>query len=204
MAYPFQAKDLILFQGDSITDCSRARDYPQSLGNGYVDFVAVHLWAAYPRLQLNFRNEGIAGDTTADLLARWQTDTIDLQPNWLSLLVGMNDVLQGVEPAQFDKNYRELIKWTQADTKAQIVMMGSFAFPSSEESIKARPALDEIIQRTRAIAYDYGIPYIDLDGIFSSVVIGTPWDFWTTDGIHPLQSGHGVITNHWLETMARW
>ena len=91
MSTPFKANDLILFTGDSITDGGRNRNNAQSLGDGYVNRVAERLCLDHPELNLRFQNAGIGGDRTCDLLARWTTDCIDLQPDWVSILVGINN-----------------------------------------------------------------------------------------------------------------
>jgi acyl-CoA thioesterase-1 len=90
VSHPFNEGDLILFTGDSITDCGRDRNDPASLGSGYVHMLAGQLRNEYAEMNLRFRNTGIGGDRTCHLLARWDEDCIDLQPDWVSILIGVN------------------------------------------------------------------------------------------------------------------
>ena len=113
----FHDHDLILFQGDSITDCSRSRQDPAHLGAGYAMLAASWLTALVPGSGLRFLNRGISGNRAKDLRARWQTDCLDLKPNWVSILIGVNDTWR-----RFDQNdpttadaydVAQLREWTQ-------------------------------------------------------------------------------------------
>ena len=94
------AHQTILFTGDSITDCCRREAGVSSLGNGYVSFVAAELLERYSQLNLNIINTGINGNTTRDILARWQPDCIDRKPDILSILIGINDLWRNYEPSK--------------------------------------------------------------------------------------------------------
>ena len=84
----FQTGDLVLFQGDSVTDCGRSRVNPADLGQGYA-FIAASLFSArYPELGVSFLNRGVSGDRTSDMMLRWEQDCISLQPDWVSILIG--------------------------------------------------------------------------------------------------------------------
>ena len=91
MSVPFKANDLILFTGDSVTDCDRNRNDPVSLGFGYAGSIARQLGMNFKDLDLRIQNTGISGNRTCDLIDRWNTDCIDLQPDWVSILVGVNN-----------------------------------------------------------------------------------------------------------------
>ena len=86
--------DVVLFQGDSITDARRDRrteaqaNHPGGLGNGYPVLIAGGLLQAHAKLGLKVFNRGISGHKVPDLQKRWQKDTLDLKPAVLSILVG--------------------------------------------------------------------------------------------------------------------
>ena len=115
---------VILFQGDSITDCGRDRSAEQSsnhyaaLGSGYAGKIAGQLLSTYPAQGLNIFNRGIGGNRIVDLYARWKADAINLVPDCISILIGVNDLWHefgsknGVELDRFEQVYRMLMKWT--------------------------------------------------------------------------------------------
>ena len=89
-----KAADIVLFQGDSITDARRDRrteaqaNHPGALGNGYPFMIASGLLLDHSKLGLKVYNRGISGHKVPDLQKRWQKDTLDLKPAVLSILVG--------------------------------------------------------------------------------------------------------------------
>ena len=115
----FDQGQYVLFIGDSITDAGRRQAEYQPLGFGYVMIAASMIEARYPELELRFENRGIGGNTVLDLKARWQEDAIDLQPDWLSCLIGVNDATrvwrhgplhQKLAPDHYRANYRQLLQ----------------------------------------------------------------------------------------------
>jgi lysophospholipase L1-like esterase len=101
----------ILFIGDSITDMNRGRsaDPNHILGHGYVFLIAARQGAAFPELQLDFVNRGISGNTVLDLEKRWKKDMIDLKPDMLSVLIGVNDYTTKIPLDQYEQVYDKLI-----------------------------------------------------------------------------------------------
>lgn len=198
MSLIFNENDLILFQGASVTDASRLPEYPQSLGNGYVYFTASWLWGMYPQKALRFLNRGVSGNTVPQLLDRWQRDTIDWQPNWVSIMAGMNDALRQMEsgradPQGFEDGYRRLIEWTLDATPAKMIMLESFLLPAKPEWVELRKYLDPLLHIERKLATEYKLLFIPLDGIFANAATRQEISYWTEDGIHPLPSGHALI-----------
>src|SRR5690554_3798625 len=90
------ANDKLVMIGDSITDCDRKRPVGEGifegLGRGYVSMINALITSVYPELAIRVVNMGSSGHTVRDLRDRWQTDVIDLKPNWLSIMIGTNDV----------------------------------------------------------------------------------------------------------------
>jgi DNA-binding beta-propeller fold protein YncE len=133
----FHANDIILFQGDSITDGGRQRtgsDYNHIMGQDYAYILAAQLGAEYPDRNLTFVNRGVSGERVIDLAARWQSDALDLKPNMLSILVGINDTLANGDLAetveQYEATYDTLLaKTIAALTATKIVLAEPFIMP---------------------------------------------------------------------------
>ena len=117
----------ILFQGDSITDGNRGRsaDPNHILGHGYVFIIAARHGAAFPELKLDFLNRGVSGNTVLDLEKRWQKDTLDLKPDVLSILIGVNDDGRGVPLDQYEQVYDKLITQAKAANPKLKLVLGA-------------------------------------------------------------------------------
>ena len=120
----------VLFQGDSITDWGRDRKDPDSLGNGYPLVIASMFPALFPELNVKFINRGIGGDRTEHLVARWQEDCIDLKPDFVSIMIGINDVwhafnkrIETVSLEQFTLNYSTILQMIRENLDAQVLLM---------------------------------------------------------------------------------
>jgi lysophospholipase L1-like esterase len=127
----FQPGTRILFQGDSITDGNRGRteDPNRILGHGYVFIIAAQYGAAFPDLNLTFINQGISGNKVTDLEKRWQQDTIDLKPDVLSILIGVNDN-GNVPPEQYEQAYEKILTVAEAaNPKIRLVLCEPFCLP---------------------------------------------------------------------------
>ena len=111
-----QENAVVLFQGDSITDAGRLRDDPEHMGGGYAALAAAWFSARFPERRVRFLNRGISGNRTADLRARWQRDCIDLRPDWVSILIGINDTWRRYDRSDptsteaFAANYRAILE----------------------------------------------------------------------------------------------
>ncbi len=125
----FEATQKIVFIGDSITDCGR-RDEAAPYGNGYVSVVRSLLLARYPERQLRIVNQGIGGNTTRDLAARWKQDVIAERPDWLSVMIGINDVWRtydsngvgAVGLEEYTATLRDLLSQTRVTTSARLIL----------------------------------------------------------------------------------
>lgn len=195
----------ILFQGDSITDASRLflPEY-QGLGEGYVKKISEQLEEKLKQVEVI--NRGIAGECTSDLLRRWEEDCIEIDPDILTIMIGINDVWTMMEGdsvqtiREFEINYESLIKQAVTKTSAKIIVMEPFVFPWPASRILWRPLLDERIQVIRRLAYRYQLTLIPLDGILNSKAINIGYDAITTDGVHLTSQGHALVADIWMET----
>ena len=209
----FHANDVILFQGDSITDGGRQRtgsDYNHIMGQDYAYIVAAQLGAEYPDRNLTFLNRGISGERVIDLAARWQTDTLDLNPNVLSILVGINDTLANGDRAetveQFEATYDSLLAKTIAALPLTKVILGEpFILPVGKYKETYAAQLAEVKNRQAVVAklaWKYHLPLIPYQAIFDEACKKAPADHWSWDGIHPTYAGHGLMAQEWLKTVS--
>jgi len=194
----------ILFQGASIVDCYRKRDDEAdtftrtstcgkvTLGNGFAMMTAALLTARRPGDDLRFANRGIGGNTTWNLLDRWQTDTIDLKPDMVVLQIGSNDAAKPTTPDEYEANLNTLIERTKAALPAvRFVLLELVPFPNGCVTGDRLAFMRAYQQAQRQMATQQGAAFVALDSLFAdlSAKSGDPW-LWSTDGIHPTFAGH--------------
>lgn len=198
----------ILFQGDSITDAGRDRAKPEHLGAGYPKFVAGHLAYETPDVY-EFFNRGISGNRIVDVYARIKADIINLKPDVMSLLIGVNDVWHevnhqnGVDAEKFERIYDMLIsEIKQALPDIKIMIMGPYVLkgPATEEKwAEFRPEVELRCAAAKRIADKYGLPYVDLLAKFDEADARGETAVWTGDGVHPAAGGIELIKRAWLD-----
>ena len=203
----------ILFQGDSITDASRNKDIlepnnPQALGVGYANMVAATLLKDKPEQNLAILNRGISGHRVVDLYARWKMDAINLKPDLISILIGVNDLWHemsrqnGVEPERYKTIYTLLLELTKErlpDT--QLVLCEPFCLPCGEvteiwlEDLKKRQAI------VKDLAKSFEATFVPFQSMFDEAQKRAPAEYWAKDGVHPSPAGHALMAQTWLETV---
>lgn len=189
----------ILFQGDSITDAGRDRQDPASLGRGYVIMAAGQLALQRPDLNLTFINRGISGHRSGDLVARWSEDAIDLRPDVVSLLIGVNDTWRRFDRndptpvEQYIDHLRTLLQRLRDETSARVVVLEPFLLPCGHVTPAWRDDLDPKRAAARALATEYGAAFIPLDDLFRERLRDAPAAYWAGDGVHPTPAGHALI-----------
>lgn len=202
-------KDKILFIGDSITDVGRSRTFDGDLGKGFPFLIAAKLFNQYPEADLTILNRGVSGDSLSQLKNRWEEDCLDLNPELVTILIGVNDVWQSVEkninPSKeelemFESNYRYLLKTLAQRTDAKVVLMEPFLLPHPKDRHSWREQLDSRIQIIRRLAKDYHALFIPLDGILNAKGIASDYEIYTgDDGVHPTSAGHATIAEAWFD-----
>ncbi len=199
--------DTVLFQGDSITDAGRDRSNGADLGRGYALMAAGWFNALFPELGAKFLNRGISGNRVKDLQARWQQDCVDLQPDWVSIYIGINDCWRRYDREDptsvetFAAGYRDLLERTSQMTKAKIVMLEPFVLPVPEDRKQWREDLDPKINIVRELAREFGAHLVPLDGLFAQASTKASSADWAPDGVHPSPAGHALIARAWLQAM---
>lgn len=206
----------VLFQGDSITDAGRDRNNEMFPGNGYPNHIMGRLGVRYPG-EYECLNRGISGNRIVDLYARIKCDFINLHPDYISILIGINDVWHeqamrnGVAADKFEKVYGLLLdEILEALPDTKLIIMEPFVLPgratgNSEneaekwEFFRTETALRA--QASRRIAEKYGAVFVELQKSFDAACEKAPASFWLLDGVHPTPMGHALITDKWLETV---
>lgn len=197
----------VLFQGDSITDCKRDRESGDDLGRGYPMLIASRFSALWPELNVRFLNRGVGGNRVSNLLGRWQADAIDLKPDWISILIGINNTWRRYDrddptPLEtFEGEYRELLERTRRETSARLILMEPFVLPVPDDRRAWREDLDPKIHVVREVAREFGARLIPMDGLFAEAASRRPPEFWAPDGVHPSPAGHALIADAWLRAV---
>lgn len=202
-----------LFQGDSITDGGRSynKDWNHVFGQGYAYLITSRLNYDYPARDYRFFNRGISGNTVNDLAARWQKDTIDIKPDLLSILVGVNDVFalivkgEKVTPADFERSYDALLEQTlKALPGVELVICEPFILPVGMVKEKEAEWTSEVQKRqaiVKQLAQKYNAVYVPLQDAFTKALEKAPADHWIWDGVHPMPAGHELIARQWLKAV---
>lgn len=199
----------VLFQGDSITDMNRGRtdDPNHILGHSYAFLIAAKTGAAFPERRIEFINRGVSGNKVADMAARWQSDTIDLKPTVLSILIGINDVDSDESMDQFEADYDALLTKTEAALpNTQLVLCEPFGLPSGWRKPKW-PQLHARIETaqfmTARLAKKHHAIYVPLQKVFDDAWKKAPAEYWIWDSIHPTYSGQQLIADQWTRIVGR-
>lgn len=208
----------ILFQGDSITDCLRDRNAFYGMGNGYANLVKASLGNACPK-EYEFINRGLSGNRIVDVYARIKADFINLNPDYASIYVGVNDTWHeiarknGVDTPKFEKIYTMLIDEVKAACPViKLIIMAPFVLEGTatcdteqcpDRWHRFQTDVAEKADVCRKIAEKYNLPLIDLQPAFDRACQKAPADYWTIDGVHPTICGHEIIKQLWIETFEK-
>lgn len=203
---------VILFQGDSITDGGREKEnqmanHPNSLGYGYVKLLSADLLKNHPEKQLRIYNRGISGNKVFQLEERWQMDAIDLQPDLLSILIGVNDfwhTFNGYKGTTetYLSDFRKLVEQTLEklpDVKIMIcepfVVKGGTAI--NEEWF---PTFNEYQEASKVIATEFKTVFVPYQRYFDKALEKAPASYWAPDGVHPSLAGCELMAEAWMES----
>ncbi len=202
----------LLFQGDSITDGGRSHDmdWNHLMGSGYVYLLSSSLWYRFPEKHFHFINRGVSGNKITDLAIRWQKDALDLKPDVINILVGVNDVNSVinksedmVDATKFENEYRKLLQVTKEKLPAvELILCEPFILPLGRTKDKYHIWLDEIQKRQAIVlrlSKEFDTLYVNFQDIFNKALERAPADYWIWDGIHPMPAGHQMMANYWTE-----
>jgi lysophospholipase L1-like esterase len=202
---------VILFQGDSITDAGRDRkvqspNNTQGLGRGYPNLIGGALLADYPRQQLTIHNRGISGNKVPDLAARWQQDAVDLKPDVLSILIGVNDIWHKLggrydgTVEDYETGYRELLQQTlEKLAGVRLVICEPFVLRCGAVNDTWFPEFDQRRAVANKLAAELKLDRVPFQSMFDAAVELAPPEYWAGDGVHPTLAGHALMAKTWRE-----
>lgn len=203
----------ILFQGDSITDTGRfnrnaeAND-PSGLGSGYAMMVAASLLAKRPADGLRFLNRGISGNRVTDLYARWVEDCVALKPDFVSILIGVNDTWRffdsncGVPVPKYTRVYRQLLAETrEALPDVTLVLCEPFVLRCGAVTDQWLPMMKERCDAVRELAREFKAVHVPFQSMFDNALKQAPPAYWAADGVHPSAAGHMLMAQTWMDVV---
>lgn len=204
--------DIVLFQGDSITDGNRGRnsDLNHVHSHGYQYILSSEMYADNLNKNINVFNRGTSGDRVADLFGRWREDCLNLKPTILSILIGINDIIlewdggKGSDPERYEKIYRLLLdEVLEQNPDTFIVIMEPFFGEKKEPELNEffKSLIGKYSEKTRKIAEDYNATFVPLQDMFDDYAKKTDIYKLLWDGVHPTTCGHQLIARRWKEVV---
>ncbi len=208
-----EANSKLVMIGDSITDCGRAQPIGEGLfeahGKGYVAYVAGLLTATYPERRIRVVNMGTSGNTVRDLRARWQRDVIDLHPDWLSIMIGINDVWRQydsplqpeiqVDIEEYERTLDELISLSKPHLRGLVLMSPYFIEPNPADAMRA--TMDRYGAVVQRLARKHACIFVDTQAAFLKVLRHCHPAALAWDRVHPNTAGHMVIGQAFLNAI---
>lgn len=206
---------VFLFQGDSITDGNRGRntDPNHIMGHGYAFSVASRIGADFPDRDCLFYNRGVSGNKITDLQKRWQTDTLDLKPDVLSILIGINDTAatinkptEATTPEQFEIIYRSLLEESRRSHPDILFVLGiPFVYPVGKRTENWERWRDDTANRqvvARKLAAEYNAVVVDYPAVLDRAIARKNAEYWIWDGIHPTVFAHELMAREWIKQVS--
>ena len=198
----------ILFQGDSITDAGRDKRNFFDMGNGYPKYAAKMIREAHPEAELEFINLGISGNRTGQLFDRMSQDIIDLQPDVVSILIGINDIWHRhgsnrvmTTDEQIEANYRAILERIRKETNAKVMILVPYIL-DCEDKVQTRADLPAVQAIVRKLAAEYADVLIPLDEQFEEAMKTQPEPhYYSNDAVHPNQNGAAFIGARYAEAI---
>lgn len=195
---------IFLFQGDSITDANRDDENQDNfgLGCGYAFLLASDI-EKNRKGEIKFLNRGKSGDRITDVYARIKEDIINLKPDYMSILIGVNDVSHeltqgcGVTPQKFKKIYTMLIEEIkEALPKIEIIILEPFVLKGSATTLLWKQfncEVKKLAEVSKQVAKEFKLKFVPLQKEFDKVASDGDTRYWSVDGIHPTSAGHQII-----------
>lgn len=199
----------LLFQGDSITDAGRDRRNYHHMGNGYPKYAVELIRQKFPDSEIEFINLGISGNRTDQLFDRLYPDAVALEPDVISILIGINDIwhrhgkeLIETTNEQISANYRAILTRLKKQTNAKIMILSPYLL-DSEKKEPWRVELNEILPIIRSLAKEFADVYVPLDEIFEDALKNQPEpQYYSADGVHPNENGSKFIGKQYFDAIA--
>lgn len=206
--------DVILFQGDSITDAGRSREKAgvpneqPGLGKGYAWMAAADILVSQPDVKIF--NRGISGNKVFQLAERWQADCLDIKPNILSILIGVNDIWHSLNGNYkgtveiYEKDYKALLEQTKkALPELKLVVCEPFVLRCGAVTDKWFPEFDGYRAAARRMADEFHAVFVPFQAMFDEAVKYAPPEHWAGDGVHPSANGAALMAHTWVRTVGQ-
>ena len=198
----FQENQTILFFGDSITECKKTKEegayFDNPLGQGFVQLIFGELFTKYPSLNLRILNKGVSGHRSLDLVNRFESDVINEKPDWLIIMVGVNDIWRQYDCPQMprffqtDQMYKENVETLCKEAinhDIKVILLSPFMIESRTDEIM-RAHIHRYILINKEIAHKYNLHYIDMQSPFDDLLRFVTTHEISRDLIHPNIIGH--------------
>jgi lysophospholipase L1-like esterase len=211
---PLKPRDVLLFQGDSITDAGRERDAASTpnaqpaLGGGYAWLAACQLLVDRPADAIKIFNRGISGNKVPDLAARWQADCLDLKPNVLSILIGVNDLWHKLNgsfegtPVAYEAQYRDLVAETRKSLpEVRLVICEPFVLHCGAVTDDWFPRFDQYRSAAKRVADEARARFLPFQTMFDEASKIAPPERWAADGVHPTADGAALMAHTWRQVL---
>ena len=206
----FQNNDRIIFAGDSVTDMGSNQPLGEGLsdkvGRGYVRVVENMLAVWYPELNFRITNAGTSGNTSRDLLARFERDVTSQNPDWVSICIGINDVWRqfdvpaildaAVLPDEYERNVESMILAVKEKVKGIFILSPYYIEPLIEDPMRRR--MDEYGEICRRLAEKHGCEFVDFQRMFSDYCKYQHSSRLAWDRVHPNQMGATLMGREFL------
>lgn len=203
MTVQFRADATILFIGDSITDVGRDRRDDDDLGEGYPALIADRCTESHQ--QLHFINRGIGGNRIRDLAHRWESDCLNLYPDVISILIGINDTFghsdgdHTTTTQTYEAEYRSILQRSRAAIPGvQFILIDPFLLPVRDGQRELRQDLNSRITVVHRLADDVDATLVPADALLTRAAECTPARELCPDGVHPSPAGHSLLAHAWL------
>lgn len=203
----------LVMTGDSVTDCGRARPVGEArhsnIGNGYVAHVSSLLRAVYPARRIRVVNTGCSGNTAADLEKRWDTDVLALKPDWVSVMIGINDVWRQFDAPEFPEGHVMLADYerildglvgrTLPRVRGMVLMTPYYVEPLAADPMRAK--MDEYGAAVKAVAARHQVRCVDTQAVFNRALRHQHSSWLSWDRVHPEPVGHMLLAKAFLDAV---
>lgn len=207
----FKDLDRIVFAGDSVTDMGSMNPVGEglrdNLGFGYVRVLENLFMSTYPEVRLRITNSGISGNTSRDLLERFDRDVVDLNPDWLSICIGINDVWRqfdvpsmtdaAVFPDEYESNVEEMILRVKDKVKGIFILSPYYMEPNREDPMRKR--MDEYVEICEKLAKKHGCIFVNFQKMYEDYFQIRHSSFIAWDRVHPNQIGSTLMAKEFLK-----
>ncbi len=207
----FKDLDRVVFAGDSVTDMGRSHPLGEglgdSLGRGYVRVIENMISTCYPDITIRITNMGTGGNTSRDLLNRFEQDVVDLKPDWVSICIGINDVWRQFDspaitdccvlPEEYKDNVEKMILSVKDTVKGIFLLTPYYMEPNKEDKMRAR--MDEYVEICKKLAEKYNCILVNFQDMYDEYCSIKHSSYISWDRVHPNQIGSTLMAKEFLK-----